>query len=214
MASVIDICNTSLAHLGSDNVISSIDPPDGSTEAGYCKRFYPLARKEMIEGFVWPFAQKRALLAEVTNNSMVWSYAYALPSDCLRPVRVLTFAQLHSLLLELDVTNQPMAMLFDESKSALYEIEDGVLYTHEAEATLLYLRDVVDTTKFTPTFTSALSYLVASYLAGPIIRGAEGVNAAQKYRQIALQVGASAATFAARSSHEWGSFTASHLAAR
>lgn len=214
MASAIDVCNTALAHLGSDVLISSIDPPDGSTEAGYCKRFYPIARKEMIEQFTWPFATKRATLAQVTNPSKVWYYAYALPSDCLRPVRVLSMAQERWFSLEAERTGLPITSLFDDNKSALFEVEDGVLLTNEPQAVLLYLRDVVDTTRFTPTFVSALSYLLASYLSGPLVRGAEGARAAQNYRQLALQVGGSAAAFAARSSHETGDFVASHLAVR
>lgn len=214
MASAIDVCNTALAHLGSDVLISSIDPPDGSTEAGYCKRFYPIARKEMIEQTEWPFATTRATLAEVTNPSKVWLYAYALPSDCLRPVRVLSMAQDRWFSLEAERTGMPLTSLFDEASSANYEIENGVLLTNEPEAVLVYRRDVVDTTRFTPTFVSALSYLLASYLSGPLVRGAEGVRAAQNYRQLALQVGGSAAAFAARSSHETSAFTASHLAVR
>lgn len=214
MASIVDICNTGLAHVGNDNVISSIDPPDGSTEAGYCKRFYPIARKELIERFVWPFACKRQALAQVANPSKVWSYAYALPSDCIRPVRVLTDQLAQALLWQMSQGHLTHAGLYDESASAAYEVEDGVLLTHEPEAVLLYLRDVVDTTRFTPLFVSALGFLLASYLAGPIIRGADGAKAAQSYRSLALGQGESAMTMSARSSHEHTEYLASHLAAR
>jgi hypothetical protein len=214
MASAVDICNTALAHLGNDNTISAIDPPDGSTEAGYCKRFYPIARKELIERFVWPFACTRRTLASVGNPSTVWAFAYQLPSDCLRPVRVLSAQTANALLFELSHGHTPFEAIFDESKSAPYEVEDGVLLTHEPEAVLLYLRDVVDTTRYTPMFVSALGYLLASYLAGPIVRGADGARAAQNYRQLALAQGDSAMTSAARSSHERHSHVPAHLAAR
>lgn len=214
MASIVDICNTALAHLGNDNEISSINPPDGSVEAGRCKRFYPIARKELIERFVWPFACNRQTLASVANPSDVWTYAYQLPSDCLRPVRVLTPGLDNTLMAELVEGTPAFVSQFDDSKSAPYEVEDGVLLTHEPEAVLLYLRDVVDTTRYSPMFVSALGYLLASYLAGPMIRGADGARAAQNYRQLALAQGDSAMTMAARGSHERHFPVASHLAVR
>lgn len=214
MASTVDICNTALAHLGNDNTISAIDPPDGSTEAGYCKRFYPIARKELIERFAWPFAMKRQALALVTNPSAVWAFAYQLPSDCLRPVRVLTPQLASSLMWDLANGRIASADLFREADSAPYEVEDGKLLTNVADAVLLYLWDVVDTTRYTPTFVSALGYLLASYLAGPMVRGADGAKAAQNYRQLALTQGSEAATLAARGSHERHDPIPSHLMAR
>jgi hypothetical protein len=42
-----------------------------------------------------------------------------------------------------------------------------------------YISLVEDTTKYTPGFVSALSRLLASKLAGPIIKGAEGMRVAE-----------------------------------
>lgn len=214
MASAVDICNTALAHLGNDNTISAIDPPDGSTEAGYCKRFFPIARKELIERFVWPFAVKRQALAQVSNPSEVWAFAYQVPSDCLRPVRVLTPQLARSLMWDLANGRISSADLLNESDSATFEVENGVLLTNVEDAVLLYLRDVVDTTRYTPTFVSALGYLLASYLAGPMVRGADGAKAAQNYRQLAIAQGGEAAALAARGSHERVDHVPSHLGAR
>lgn len=214
MASAVDICNTALAHIGNDNVISSIDPADGSTEAGYCKRFYPIARKELIERFIWTFARKRQALATVANPSKVWAYAYQMPSDCIRPVRVLSSSDANGLLFALANGQISASAVFDENASAPYEVEDGVLLTHEPEAVLLYLRDVVNPTRYTPMFVSALGYLLASYLAGPLVRGPSGAKSAQSYRQLALAQGDAAMTSDARASHETQSHMPSHLAAR
>lgn len=216
MASIVDICNTGLAHLGSDAAITAIDPPDGSTEAGYCKRFYPIARRRMIESFNWPFAMKRALLAEVTNDSDVWTYAYGYPADCLRIVRILTAGQLRSILEQL--TNQGdgaiRSTLYDEEAGAPFQREGQVVYTHEEEAVALYLRDITDPTKFSPSFETAIGYDMASLLAGPIIRGAEGAKTAMNFRQMALDVAAQATTLAANESREEHLPLAGHLAAR
>ena len=216
MASIVDICNTALAHLGSDSTISAIDPPDGSTEAGYCKRFYPIARRRLIESFVWPFATKRVVLAEVANASDVWGHAYAIPADCLRPVRILTAGQLRSILEQL--TNQGdgaiRTALYDEEASAPYQREGEVLYTHEPEAVLLYLRDVTDSTKFSPTFEEALGYQLASFLAGPIIRGADGSKTAMNFRQMARASAGEAIELAANQAREEHRLVAGHLAVR
>jgi hypothetical protein len=216
LASIVDICNTALAHLGSDASISAIDPPDGSTEAGYCKRFYPIARRRLIESFSWPFATARVVLAEVTNDSDVWAYAYAVPADCIRPIRILTAGQLRSILEELtnDSDGAIRTTLYDEEAGAPYQREGDVLYTHEEEAVLLYLRDVTDPTKFSPTFEEALGYQLASFLAGPIIRGADGARTALNFRDMARVSAGEATQLAANQSREEHQPVAAHLAAR
>ena len=56
MASVVDICNLALAHIGDDATVSSIDPPEGSAQAEHCKRFYAIARDTMLQMHNWNFA--------------------------------------------------------------------------------------------------------------------------------------------------------------
>ena len=75
MANPVEICNLALSHLGSSATVSAISPPDGSVEAGYCARFYGMARQLSLTAFTWQFALKRVALAEVTNTSTVWLYA-------------------------------------------------------------------------------------------------------------------------------------------
>lgn len=161
MGSAVDSCNVALSHLGNARRVAAIDPPDGSAEADYCATFYPLSVTEMLEAADWSFARKRVALAPApTNESTVWQYAYELPSDCLVPRRILTGD----------------ASKFDQD-SAQFDVEGDVLYTNQAEAVLLYTRPVSDPTKFSPSFDASLSLLLASYLAGPILKGSEGVNA-------------------------------------
>ena len=71
MANPVEICNLALSHLGSSATVSAIAPPDGSVEAGYCARFYGMARQLSLTAFTWQFALKRVALAEVTNTSTV-----------------------------------------------------------------------------------------------------------------------------------------------
>ncbi len=180
MASVQDICNIALSHLGSDAIVSSISPPDGSVEAGHCARFYPIARQAMIEMAQPSFARTRVALAEVTNDSDVWGYAYAKPTACLKLLRILTPGQGATVF-----TMGEIEIVDDESSSAAFEMEGDVIYTNEAEAVLVYLRDVTDTSKFTPMIVTGMGYLLASFLAGPIIKGEAGASTGEKYLKLA-----------------------------
>lgn len=183
MASIIQICNMALSHIGAGPLISSISPPDGSVEAGYCATFYDLARTELLEPGNWSFSLKRAELAELTNASDAWTYAYALPSDCLRALRVITPTIGVTVFTQDEVSLQP-----DDRQGAAFDIEGTTLYSNEPEAVLLYARDVTDSARFTASFTSALSYLLASYLAGPIVKGNEGARLGDSLRQRAMAI--------------------------
>lgn len=214
MASDIDICNIALSHLGSDAQVSAIDPVDGSAEAGYCARFYPIARVEMLEPYPWRFATKRATLVAATNPSAVWQYAYALPSDLLRPWRVLRAGGIAVFdIFDLDA-NLERLVLPDERDCADYTIEDNVLLTNEAEAVLVYSYDVTDTTRFSPGFVVGMGYLLAAYLAGPIIKGAEGARTAREFRKLAAESAGNAAVTDANSGAEPASYTPDSIRAR
>lgn len=199
MASDVQICNMALSHIGSEARVSSISPPDGSVEAGHCATFYDLARTEMLEPGNWAFSLKREALAQVTNPSSVWAYAYTLPSACLRALRVprpfigvTVFTQ-----------DRMVDAHADDRDSADFDIEGGVLLTNQPDATLVYVQDVTDSTKFPASFTSALSYLLASYLSGPVIKGNESVRIGDAMRERAVGIAdLSAATSANASSAE------------
>lgn len=178
MPSPVDICNMALSHIGSDAIVSSIEPPDGGVEAGHCARFYNLARTAMLELGNWSFARTRAQLAEVTNTSTAYEFAYALPSDCLRAQRVLRLSSNSIFTIE--------SFEINESSSADFVIEGQVLRTNEPEAVLLYTTDVVDSTQFTPSYVSALGYMLASYVAGPIVKGNEGAKLGDAMRERAM----------------------------
>lgn len=174
MASAVDICNLALAHIGNAANISAIAPPDGSAEADHCQRFYPIARDVCLESHTWGFATKRKALAALAGTPPDnWIYQYMLPADCLRPVAILMPSSTD------DNDAQPFAV---------EALENGtrVLYTNVEDATLRYLSAITDTTKFSPTFVSALSWLLASYLAGPVLKGQAGVKAKESAYKVHL----------------------------
>jgi hypothetical protein len=182
MASVVQICNMALSHIGSDARVSSITPPDGSVEAGHCATFYDLARTELLEPGNWAFSLKRAHLAEVTNDSEAWAYAYAKPSNCLRALRI----PRPKIGLNVFTIDQQVDPHIDDRDSAQFDIEGDVIYTNHPDAVLVYVQDVNDSTKFPASFTSALSFNLAGYLAGPIVKGNEGARLGDAMRQRAM----------------------------
>jgi len=172
MASEVGICNMALAHIGEDGVVVAISPPDGSAEAGHCARFFSIARSEALEMHSWAFAAKRAVLAALTNDSAAWGFKFALPSDCVRPRKVLPYGA------------------YDEAKGLDYYVEGTSLYCNDEAPTLIYTKSVTDTTKYTSGFTSCFSYLLASYIAGPITKKTATV---QGLRNMAMSVASAAA---------------------
>jgi len=179
MASDVDICNMALAHLGEDGVVVSITPPDGSAEAGHCARFFGLARTEALEMHSWAFATKRVALAALTNDGTAWGYKFALPSGCVKVRKVLPYG------------------VYDETKSMEYVVEGQSLYCQDEAPTLIYTWSITDTTKYTSGFLSCFSYLLGSYVAGPITKKAATVQA---LRNMAVSVAAVAAASDANAS--------------
>lgn len=184
MASVVQICNMALSHIGSEARVSSISPPDGSVEAGHCATFYDLARTELLEPGNWAFGLKRAALAQVTNPSTIWAYAYAKPADCQRALRILRPSIAITVFTQ-DLVVEPHT---DDRDSAPFDIEGQVILSNEPDAVLVYSQDVTDSTKFPASFTSALSYLLASYVAGPLIKGNEGTRVGDAMRERAMRL--------------------------
>lgn len=167
-----------------------------------------------MASFTW--TKKRAAMAAVTNPSTSWSYAYALPGDCLKPTRVLQQARAAEWLFSPSsaALTADDARIFTERGSADFEIEGQVLLTHEPEAVLLYVTDITDLTNYSAAFISGFSYLLASYLAGPLIKGAEGAAAGRQLRDAARGVLAGAAVLDANSSSETSEFVPAHIAVR
>lgn len=184
MASTVDIVNLALGHLGDEAGVSSISPPDGSVQASHAQRFYPIARDVLLQSHTWGFATTRKSLAVLSISELPpeWAFAYAKPTS-LRMVAVFP-AQ---------VTAAPNdGSIFDQSEFVaraqaypfnMETLEDGteVIYSNVQDAIGLFIRQVTDSTKFSPLVVAALARLLASYLAGPILKGKAGIEVAAKH---------------------------------
>ena len=85
----VDICNLALSHIGDTANVVSIDPPEGSAQAGHCARFYPIARNTLQEMHPWGFCTTRVTLAQVAETVQGWNHVYIVPSDALNLISVL-----------------------------------------------------------------------------------------------------------------------------
>lgn len=183
MASDVDICNLALGNLGNSAKVSAISPtPDGSVEAMHCARFYPIARRAMLELHSWGFATRRQTLSEISTTELpeAWAYAYGLPNKCIRPRRLIP------------------AATTDDNKGEDFKSEvlsDGTkaLFANVEDAALVFTYDEEDTAKFSPLFVMGLARLLASMLAGPLLKGTTGMKVSvEQYKLFLSEFGMAA----------------------
>jgi len=183
LSSEVDICNVALGYLGDDATVASLSPPEGSAQADHCARFYPISRDSLLDMHGWSFATRRASLALLAETPpSPWRYAYAQPTDSLDLLAILApdaqddystgLIQYGSRLAspELGVGNYTPQTFTSEIDGSGAQ----VIYTNQQNAVLRYVAQVTDPTKFSPLFTEALCWLLASKLAGPVLKGDAG----------------------------------------
>lgn len=195
MASAVDICNLALANLGDVATVSSISPPEGSVQAQHCARFYPIARNALLEMAPWDFATTRVVLAEVDNSWTEWQYAYAMPSTVVNVIAVLPpdaqddYSQVLAAPTRFPARFGNDGLLGTVYTPQSYTVEvnaDGqqIILTNQACAVLRCTVAVTDTSKFSALFVVALAWLLASMLAGPLIKGDAGAAQAKQCLQM------------------------------
>ena len=89
MASVVDICNGALNQLGATTILSLTED---SKNARLCNSRFTQVRDAVFRSHPWNCLQKRVeLAADTTAPAWGFSYAYTLPADCLRLLRILDY---------------------------------------------------------------------------------------------------------------------------
>lgn len=163
--SQIAIWNLALGHLGDDATIGA--PDELSRQAELCRQFWPTAVRVALQSHPWNFATRRITLSPLSFVSGRYAYTYAFPADAIA-LWAVGVAEQHAML----------------PKAGDFEIEalangTQIILTDVPEAVGVFTILVTDTTRYSPMFTDALSWLLASYLAGPILKGDEGRKLAQ-----------------------------------
>lgn len=211
MASEVDISNLALGHLGDSATVASIDPPEGSAQAEHCARFYPIARDSLLELHDWAFATTRVALAAVSFPFTEWRYAYARPSDALRIIAVLAADAQDDHAVTLPVYDTylgaPQINVIGVYSPQRYATEidvagNQIILTNQVTATARYTRKITDTSRFSPLFVDALARLLASYLAGPVLKGDSGIAQGRAQLQIAMAMLGKAAVSGANQQHQ------------
>ena len=86
MASVVNMCNSALNLLGA-STISALT--DDTKNARLCNQRYEPVRNRVFRSHAWNCLHKRVQLAQNSTAPVVeYDNAYALPSDCLRVLKI------------------------------------------------------------------------------------------------------------------------------
>ena len=124
MASVVDICNSGLNLLGA-STISALT--DDSKNARLCNQRYENVRNRVFRSHAWNCLHKRVQLAQNSTAPVIeYSNAYALPSDCLRVLKIHN-GTTDSIVSEID-----------------YKIEGRNIVTNEGTVYLIYIAKITD----------------------------------------------------------------------
>ena len=86
MASVVNICNSALNLLGASTIAALTDD---TKNARLCNQRYEPVRNRVFRSHAWNCLHKRLQLAQNSTAPVVeYDHAYALPSDCLRVLKI------------------------------------------------------------------------------------------------------------------------------
>lgn len=131
----IDLCNKALQRVGATTIMSLLD---NSPEARACNLVYDSNRRDELRKHVWNFAIKRAVLApDVAAPLFDYTYAFTMPSDCIRVLRPPT--------VDLD-----------------WKIEGRKILTNDGSTLYLrYIADITDPAQWDPSFYNAAALALA-----------------------------------------------------
>ena len=152
MASIVDICNSALNLLGA-STISALT--DDNKNARLCNQRYEPVRNRVFRGHAWNCLHKRVQLAQDSTAPVVeYTYAYTLPSDCLRVLKIHT-GSTDSIVSDID-----------------YKLEGRNIVTDEGTVYLIYIALDEDPNNYDVYLQESISHMLASDLAYAITNNA------------------------------------------
>ena len=156
MASVVNICNSSLNLLGA-STISALT--EDTKNARLCNQRYEPVRNRVFRGHNWNCLIKRVQLAANSTDPVVeYAKSYALPSDCLRVLKI------HN------GTTDSIASDLD------YKIEGKNIVTDQTTVYLVYVALDTDPNNYDAYLREAISHQLAADLAYAITNNATLAN--------------------------------------
>ena len=156
MASTVDICNSALNLLGA-STISALT--DDSKNARLCNQRYEPVRNRVFRSHAWNCLHKRVQLAQNSTAPVIeYTYAYALPSDCLRVLKV------HN------GTTDSIASSID------YKLEGRNIVTDEGTIYLIYIALDTDPNNYDSYLQESISHQLAADIAYAVTNNATLAN--------------------------------------
>lgn len=144
--SEVSLCNRALQMIGAGRIQVLTDPASAAARA--CSSLYAEIRDEVMSAHEWQFSKARKVLALLSTAPAFPEglYAYQLPIDCLRPLRLAN---------ELNI-----------GQEVEWETEGDQLFcTVESNVQLHYIKREENASKFSPMFKSAFTTRLSSDLA-------------------------------------------------
>lgn len=171
MPSAVEIVNLALVRIGQGAPIAAID--EDSEPAAQASAVLPFVRDEVLRAALWPFATRRVTLGSVPDvDATPWTYAYRVPSDCIRAIELPVAAS---------VDRVPFEKAGDDSGE--------LILTDLSPATLRYIARVENLALWPTQAASALAWKLAAELATTIARDAGRADAMLvRYRQTLAEV--------------------------
>jgi hypothetical protein len=156
MASVVNICNSALNLIGA-STISALT--EDTKNARLCNQRYEPVRNRVFRGHNWNCLIKRVQLAANSTDPVIeYAKSYALPSDCLRVLKI------HN------GTTDSIASDLD------YKIEGKNIVTDETTVYLVYIALDTDPNNYDVYLREAISHQLAADLAYAITNNATLAN--------------------------------------
>ena len=152
MASVVNMCNSALNLLGA-STISALT--DDTKNARLCNQRYEPVRNRVFRSHAWNCLHKRVQLAQNSTAPVVeYSYAYALPSDCLRVLKVHNGST-------------------DSIKSDIdYKLEGRNIVTNEGTVYIIYIAIDTDPNNYDTYLQESIAHQLAADLAYAVTNNA------------------------------------------
>ena len=156
MASAVDIANSALNLLGASTISAFTDD---SKNARLINQRYEPVRNRVFRSHAWNCLHKRVELAQNSTAPVVeYSNAYALPSDCLRVLKVHNGTT-------------------DSIKSAIdYKLESRNIVTDEGTIFLIYIALDTDPNNYDTYLQESISHQLAADLAYAVTNNATLAN--------------------------------------
>ena len=156
MASVVNMCNSALNLLGASTIAALTDD---TKNARLCNQRYEPVRNRVFRSHAWNCLHKRVQLAQNSTAPVVeYDHAYALPSDCLRVLKI------HN------GTTDSIATALD------YKLEGRNIVTDQDTIFLIYIALDTDPNNYDTYLREAISHQLAADLCYAITNNAALAN--------------------------------------